>query len=65
LPFLVTQDPTKWQGGRIQGKNGEQKITLAMILRLYKPFVIPRVAYANFLQGGAKTNELKCFISLF
>jgi hypothetical protein len=64
LPFLVTQDPQSGKGREYGAKMENNKITFAMILELYKPFVIARVTYANFLQGGAKTNELKCFISL-
>jgi hypothetical protein len=48
---------TKWQGERIRGKYGTQKDYFCNDLKLYKPSVIARMAYANFLQGGAKINN--------
>jgi hypothetical protein len=49
---------TKWQGERIRGKNGEQKkITLAMILRLYKPFFIARNSLRQSLARWDKINK--------
>jgi hypothetical protein len=48
--------------GENTGKNGAQKYYFCNDLKLYKPFVIARMAFANFLQVGAKINELKCFI---
>jgi hypothetical protein len=54
---------TKWQGERIQGKNGEQFFfTLAIILRLYKPSIIARNGLCQYLARWGKINKLKCFI---
>jgi hypothetical protein len=57
LPFLVTQDPQSGKGREYGAKMEHKKITFAMILKLYKPSVIARMAYANFLQGGTKINN--------
>jgi hypothetical protein len=57
LPFLVTQDPQSGKGREYEGKMENKKITFAMILRLKKTSVIARMAYANFLQDGAKINN--------
>jgi hypothetical protein len=48
---------TKWQGERIRGKDGAQKYYFCNDLKLYKTYVIARMDYANFLQGGEKINN--------
>jgi hypothetical protein len=40
-----------------------KKNTLAMILRLYKPFVIARNGLCQSLAKRGKINKLKCFLN--
>jgi hypothetical protein len=64
LPFLVTQDPQSGKGREYGEKMENKKITLAMILRLYKPSVIARNGLFQYLARWGKINKLKCFLSL-
>jgi hypothetical protein len=55
LPFLVTQNPIKWQGERIRGKSWEHKDYLSNDFKLKQVFrYCKEWLGATLLQGGAK-----------
>jgi hypothetical protein len=60
LPFLVTQDPTKWQGERIRGKRWEHKNYLSNDFKLKQAFRYCKDGLCQFARWG-KTNVCEMF----
>ena len=65
LPFLVTQDPIKWQGERIQGKRWEINFNLSNDFNIKTSLPLSQgMAWGHPLARWGKVNVLRYFISL-